>query len=115
MEKRRIYVDNSATTPIHPQVLEEMMPYLTESFGNPSSIHFFGREARRLWIRPGKGLPLEVGAKTEEIYFTGSGTRADNWAVKVALLTRKEKDHIITTKLSTTQYSIPVNTWKARV
>ncbi|HQA47714.1 MAG TPA: aminotransferase class V-fold PLP-dependent enzyme, partial [Bacillota bacterium] len=100
MEKRRIYVDNSATTPIHPQVLEEMMPYLTESYGNPSSIHFFGREARKAMDKARERVALGLGAKTEEIYFTGSGTEADNWAVKgVAFANKKKGNHIITTKI----------------
>ena len=100
MEKRRIYVDNSATTPIHPQVLEEMMPYFTESYGNPSSIHFFGREARKAMDKARERIALGLGAKTEEIYFTGSGTEADNWAVKgVAFANKKKGNHIITTKI----------------
>ncbi len=100
MVARRVYADNAGTTPMHPQVLEEMLPYFTEKFGNPSSIHFFGREAKQAMDNARERLARALGARSDEIYFTGSGTEADNWAVKgVALANRAKGNHIITTKI----------------
>lgn len=97
---KRVYVDNSATTPVHPQVLEEMLPYYTEKFGNPSSIYSFGREAKEAMDEARDRVAKSLGAKSEEIYFTGSGTEADNWAVKgVAFANKSKGNHIITTKI----------------
>lgn len=99
MEKR-IYVDNSATTPMDPQVLEEMLPYLKEDFGNPSSIHSFGRQAKHSMDKARERVANSLGAKAEEVYFTGSGTEADNWAIKgVAYANKNKGNHIITTKI----------------
>ena len=100
MTKRRVYVDNSATTPVHPQVLEEMLPFFNENFGNPSSVHSFGRQAKKAMDKARERVAVALGAKTEEIFFTGSGTEADNWAVKGVALANKDKgNHIITTKI----------------
>ena len=100
MTKRRVYVDNSATTPVHPQVLEEMLPFFNEKFGNPSSVHSFGRQAKKAMDKARERVAVALGAKTEEIFFTGSGTEADNWAVKGVALANKDKgNHIITTKI----------------
>jgi len=97
---RRVYVDNSATTPVHPQVLEEMLPYFTERFGNPSSIHSFGREAKQAMDRARDRVAKSLGAGSGEIYFTGSGTEADNWALKgTAYANRDRGNHIITSKV----------------
>jgi cysteine desulfurase len=97
---RRVYVDNSATTPIHPQVIEEMLPYFTEKFGNPSSIHSFGREAKQAMDEARERVAGAIGSRNDEIYFTGSGTEADNWAVKGAAYANRQKgNHIITTKI----------------
>jgi len=100
LTKRRVYVDNSATTPVHPQVLEEMLPFFNENFGNPSSVHSFGRQAKKAMDKARERVAVALGAKTEEIFFTGSGTEADNWAVKGVALANKDKgNHIITTKI----------------
>ena len=97
---KRVYVDNSATTPMHPQVLEEMLPYFTERFGNPSSIHSFGREAKQAMDRARDRVAKSLGAGSDEIYFTGSGTEADNWALKgTAYANRDGGNHIITSKV----------------
>jgi len=97
---RRVYVDNSATTPVHPQVLEEMLPYFTERFGNPSSIHSFGREGKQAMDRARDRVAKSLGAGSGEIYFTGSGTEADNWALKgTAYANRDRGNHIITSKV----------------
>jgi len=97
---KRVYVDNSATTPMHPQVLEEMLPYFTERFGNPSSIHSFGREGKQAMDRARDRVAKSLGAGSGEIYFTGSGTEADNWALKgTAYANRDRGNHIITSKV----------------
>ncbi|MBA1336872.1 MAG: Cysteine desulfurase [Firmicutes bacterium] len=97
---RRVYLDNAATTPVHPKVLEEMLPYFTERFGNPSSIHSFGREAKQAIDKAREQVAKALGARTDEIFFTGSGTEADNWAIKgIAYANREKGNHIITTRI----------------
>jgi len=94
---KRIYLDYAATTPTHPEVLKAMLPYFTESFGNPSSIHSYGQEAKYAVERARSKVAALIGAKSEEIVFTGSGTEADNFALKGVALSRQSKgDHIIT-------------------
>ena len=94
---KRIYMDNAATTRITPPVLEAMMPYLTDVYGNPSSIHSFGREARKALETARAQVAAAINAKPSEIYFTGCGTEADNWAVRgTAYAQRKKGNHIIT-------------------
>ena len=98
--KKRIYLDYSATTPMKQEVLEEMLPYFTEKFGNPSSIHSFGREAKQAIDVSRERLAKAIGAKADEIFFTGGGSEADNWAIKgVAYANRDKGNHIITTKI----------------
>ncbi len=81
-EIRRVYLDHSATTPIDPRVLDEMLPYLTEKFGNPSSVHFFGQEARAAVDRARRDVAALIGARSNEIVFTSGGTEANNLAIK---------------------------------
>jgi cysteine desulfurase len=95
---RRVYLDHNASTPVHPEVLAEMLPYFSEVYGNPSSIHGFGRAARE-----GLDLARERVAKflrvpTQEIVFTSGGTESDNFAVK-GLALAKGKGHIITSQV----------------
>lgn len=96
---KRIYLDHAATTPLDPEVLEKMMPYLTGNFGNPSSIHFFGREARKAVEDARAIVAKEIGADgPQEIIFTGGGSESDNLAIKgVALANKDRGNHIITT------------------
>ncbi|MDF2546529.1 MAG: cysteine desulfurase NifS [Anaerosolibacter sp.] len=97
---QRIYLDYSATTPVKQEVLNEMLPYFTEKFGNPSSIHSFGREAKQAVDVARDRIAKAIGAKQEEIFFTGGGSEADNWAIKGIVYANKEKgNHIITTKI----------------
>ncbi len=97
---KRIYVDNSATTPLAPQVLEEMLPFFNETFGNPSSIHSFGRQAKQAMDEARERVADALGAESREIYFTGSGTEADNWAIEgIAFANKKKGNHIITSKI----------------
>ncbi|MEC1536875.1 cysteine desulfurase family protein [Bacillus sonorensis] len=96
----RIYLDHAATSPTDPRVVEKMLPYLTENFGNPSSIHSFGRESRK-WVDDARALIAEeIGAHPNEIVFTSGGTEADNMAIVGSALANKDKGrHIITTKI----------------
>lgn len=99
MEKRFIYADNAATTAVSKRVLDAMLPYMTEQFGNPSSIYKLGRDAEKA-ITEARGRIAEVfGCSANEIYFTSGGSEADNWAIRSAALRlgAKGKKHIITT------------------
>ena len=97
---KRIYLDYAATTPTHPEVLKAMLPYFTDAFGNPSSIHSFGQEAKDAIEKARNQVAALIGAKSEEIVFTGSGTEADNFAVKGVALSRQGKgNHVITSSI----------------
>lgn len=98
--KDRIYLDNAATTAVSPEVLEAMMPYFTEVFGNPSSIHGTGREAAKAVDTARKQIAAAIGAQPQEIYFTAGGSESDNWVLKGTAFARKAKgNHIITTAI----------------
>ena len=75
---RRVYMDNAATTSLAPEVLEQMMPYLTNIYGNPSSVHSFGREAKAGVDKARQQLAKALNAELDEIIFTGCGTESDN-------------------------------------
>lgn len=79
---RRIYFDHNATTPLRPEVLEAMLPYLTEKIGNASSLHRWGREAREGIEKARLAVARGLGCSPEEVHFTSGGTEADNWAIK---------------------------------
>ena len=83
---QRIYFDNAATTPLAPEVLEAMMPYLTEKFGNPSSIYSYGRETRLAIEQARKSVAKNLGAKPAEIFFTSGGTESSNTILNAAIL-----------------------------
>lgn len=94
----RIYLDHAATTPMHPRVIEKMVDVMNHTFGNPSSIHSFGREARHQIDIARAGLARSIGAKENEIIFTSGGTEADNMALfGVAESYQNKGKHIITT------------------
>jgi cysteine desulfurase len=97
---RRIYLDNSATTPIDRQVVEAMLPFLTEKFGNASSIHFYGQEARAAIDKARHQVAEIINARPNEIVFTSGGTEANNLAIR-GLLEANEKygKHIITSEI----------------
>lgn len=78
---KRIYLDNAATTPVDPAVLKEMMPYFSQKFGNPFSVHSFGQEAKVAIDNAREQVAKFLGAKSEEIYFTSGATESNNWAV----------------------------------
>lgn len=97
---RPIYVDHNATTPLREEVLEAMLPYLREHFGNASSLHSFGIRAREAIEEARAKVAQALGCEPREVIFTGSGTEADNQAIKgVAFANRKKSDHIITSRI----------------
>ena len=98
--KTRIYLDNAATTRTSQEVVDAMLPYFTESYGNPSSIYELGQRSKEAITKAREEIAQVIGAKTEEIYFTAGGSEADNWAIKAAYEAYKNKgNHIITTKI----------------
>lgn len=98
--RKMIYLDNAATTQVYPEVLETMLPYFTECYGNPSSIYSFAGEANRAVTDAREKIAKVINAKTEEIYFTGGGSESDNWALKATAEAYESKGkHIITTKI----------------
>ncbi len=100
MSERVVYLDHAATTYVKPEVLEEMLPYFSEKFGNPSSIYSLGRETKKAVEEARDRVAAALGAESREIFFTGSGTEADNWAIKgAAYANRKKGNHIITTAI----------------
>ncbi|MBQ8846289.1 MAG: cysteine desulfurase NifS [Lachnospiraceae bacterium] len=97
---RIIYLDNAATTQVYPEVLESMMPYFTEYYGNPSSVYSFAGEANKAVTKARETLADLIHARAEEIYFTGGGSESDNWALKATAEAYGNKGkHIITTKI----------------
>ncbi|HZK25930.1 MAG TPA: cysteine desulfurase NifS [Thermoclostridium sp.] len=100
MKKDIVYVDHAATTYVKPEVFDEMRPYFTEFFGNPSSIYTLGRESKKAIEKARAQIALSLGAYSTEVYFTGSGTEADNWAIKGAAYANKKKGkHLITSAI----------------
>jgi cysteine desulfurase len=96
----RIYLDHAATSPVHPKVIDSIVSVLNESFGNPSSIHSYGRNARRLLDESRMVISASIGAKFNEIVFTSGGTEADNYAIMgVAEAMESQGKHIITTAI----------------
>ena len=92
----KVYIDHAATTPCDKRVVEAMIPYFTNEFGNADSQHFYGRATAKAVADARETVADIIGCKSNEIYFTGSGTEADNWALKgVALHNRHKGNHII--------------------
>jgi cysteine desulfurase len=97
---KRIYLDHAATTPTRPEVVEAMLPYFTDAFGNASSIYSYGREARGAVEEARTKVAELIGARSEEIIFTSGGTEADNYALEgVAYANERKGSHIITTSI----------------
>lgn len=95
-----IYMDNAATTATRPEVLEAMLPYFVEHYGNPSSIHSVGRDARRAVEKARKQVAAALGCEPREIYFTAGGSESDNWAIRCAAkVTEGKGRHIITSAI----------------
>lgn len=98
--KQMIYLDNAATTKTRPQVVEAMLPYFTEYYGNPSSVYDFSAESKKAVTHAREVIAASLGAKTNEIYFTAGGSEADNWAlIATAEAYSSKGKHIITTKI----------------
>src|SRR5437762_2147669 len=95
---RKVYLDHNASTPVHPDVVAEMMPYFHDVFGNPSSIHGFGRAARDAVDVARERVGRFLAVAPEEIVFTSGGTESDNFGVKGLALARG-RGHIITSKI----------------
>ncbi len=97
---KRVYMDNGATTQVDEKVLEAMLPFLKEDFGNPSSLHSFGRDVKKHLEEAREKVAAALNAEPEEIFFTSGGTEADNLAVQgVAKALRKQGNHIITSTI----------------
>ena len=100
MDKKLIYMDHAATTPVKPEVLETMLPYFTEKFGNPSSIYGISAENKKAITDAREIIAQSIYTATENIYFTGGGSESDNWALKATAEAYEAKGkHIITTKI----------------
>ncbi len=97
---RLIYLDNAATTQVYPQVLDAMLPFFTEHYGNPSAIYSFANEAKKAVDQSRSTIADLIGANTDEIYFTGGGSESDNWALVATAEAYESKGrHIITSKI----------------
>ncbi len=97
---KKIYLDYAATTPTDPEVVKAMLPYFTDRFGNPSSIHSFGQEGKAAIEKAREKIASFLGAKQEEIIFTSGGTESDNFAIKGAAYANRNKgNHIITSSI----------------
>ncbi len=100
MDKKIVYLDHSATTYVKKDVLNEMLPYFTENFGNPSSLYSIARCTKKAIDKSREQVAKAIGADADEIYFTGGGSEADNWALKgIAFANRHKGNHIITTTI----------------
>jgi len=100
MTERFVYLDHAATTPVKDEVFEAMLPYLKDKFGNPSSIYSIGRESKKAIEDAREKVAQAIGAQSKEVFFTGSGTEADNWAIKgIAYANRQKGNHIITSSI----------------
>ena len=98
--RNRIYLDHAATTAVTPEVLEAMLPYFTESYGNPSGVYATGREAHRAMDQARREAAAALGARPQEIYFTSGGSESDNWALTGAAMARRDRgNHIITSAI----------------
>ena len=108
MERKTVYMDHAATTPVHPSVLEAMLPYLSRSYGNPSGIYGIGQEARKAVDEARATVSLILGCRPSEVIFTSGGTESDNAALKGAAFALKEEgNHIIS---STIEHHAVLNT-----
>ena len=99
-DSRVVYLDNAATTPVRPEVVEEMIPYFTENYGNPSGIYRTAAKAKQAVAQARQTIASTINARPECIYFTAGGSESDNWALKgIAESLASVGKHIITTKI----------------
>lgn len=99
MKQKAIYFDHAATTPLDENVLQKMIPYLTENFGNANSVHTIGRKSMEAVDFARDNIASIIGANPNEIYFTSGGTESDNWAINIAVNSNKDKKHIVSTPI----------------
>lgn len=100
MNNKYIYMDNAATTPTKKEVVDEMIPYMTENYGNPSSVYSLASKSKLAIEEAREKIARELNADPREIFFTGGGTESDNWAIKgIAQKNKKKGKHIITSKI----------------
>ena len=96
------YFDHAATTPVDPRVLEEMLPYFTDKFGNPSSLYSIGKENKEAISISRMKIATSINAKVNEIYFTSGGSESDNMIIKgIAIANRRNGNHIVSTRNGT--------------
>jgi cysteine desulfurase len=108
---RNVYLDHAATTPVHPKVLEAMLPYFTVKFGNPSNLHDIGREAKNAVDEARAKTGMLIGAKADEIFFTASGAESNNFAIKgLAQANSQKGKHIIVSQIEHFSVLHPVKT-----
>jgi cysteine desulfurase len=108
---RTVYLDHAATTPAHPKVVEAMMPYFTDKFGNPSNLHDMGREAKNAVEEARARTAALINAKPEEVFFTSSGTESNNFAIKgLAQANSQKGNHIIVSQVEHFSVLHPVKT-----
>src|SRR4029079_19279271 len=104
-ETRKVYLDHSATTPVDRRVMEAMLPYLSEKFGNASSVHSFGQEARAAVDRARREVAALIGARANEVVFVSGGTEANNLAIRgvtdlaLAKVSKAKNGHVITSAI----------------
>ncbi|MDR1401081.1 MAG: cysteine desulfurase NifS [Endomicrobium sp.] len=99
MKQKRVYLDNSATTVVDPEVIREMHPYFSDVYGNASSFHYFGRQAKMALNSARKKIADILNAESEEIFFSGCGTESDNIAIFGIVNAHHKKSHVVTTKI----------------
>lgn len=97
--KKRIYVDNAATTPVSEEVVNAMMPCFLDAWGNPSSLHEDGQKAKDIVVEAREKIARALGCEPNEIYFTSCGSESDNWAIKGAVYASKKRKKIVTSKI----------------
>ena len=97
--KKRIYVDNAATTPVSEEVVNAMMPCFLDAWGNPSSLHEDGQKAKDIVVKAREKIARALGCEPNEIYFTSCGSESDNWAIKGAVYASKKRKKIVTSKI----------------
>ncbi len=97
---RQIYLDNAATTGVYPEVLDAMVPFFLENYGNPSSLYEFGQQAKAEITEARARIAAHINAAAQDIYFTAGGTESDNWALKATADAYQSKGrHIITSSI----------------
>ena len=115
MEKKLIYMDNAATTPVKPEVLDAMLPYFTEKFGNPSSIYSISSENKKAITDAREVIAKTINTTPENIYFTAGGSESDNWALKERQMPMRPKESTSSRRRSSImRFFTPVSIWRRK-